>query len=184
MMFRYGPSQTALLQLAGDLSSSDSSLRLRALRGLSSEFRIRELIRLVDTALRIADEQLAAGTYRDDPLKLEQFRPMAAVLPRVRELCLDPDPRVVKMAALALARFDAPPPSYARQRLGEWLRLPGLALGVLMPAALAMLLSLTLGRPFWIMFAATAGVLIALTEGMLYWSVSRATAATQPITNQ
>ena len=177
MMFRYGLSPTALLQLAGDLSSSDSSSRLRALRGLSSDFRIRELIQLVNTAVRIADELIAAGTYRDDPVQLEQFRPIAAVLPRVRELCLDPDPRVAKMAALALAKFDAPPPSYARERLGEWLRLPGFAVGVLMPAALGLLLSLMLGGPFWIIFAATAGIVIALTEGLFYWTIGRATAS-------
>jgi hypothetical protein len=176
-MSRYGLGQTALLQLAADLNSSDASLRFRALQALCADFRIRDLVKLVAAVISAAHERIAAGTYADDASQLEQFRPIAAILPRLRELGVDANSRSGKMAALALARFDAPPPSYVRERLTEWLRVPGLAVGLALPAAIGALLSLALSAPFWITFVATAVFGIALTESVLYWSMKRGRAA-------
>src|SRR5207247_9438425 len=155
-----------------------------ALRALSSAFRVRDLVKLVAAVLRAADEQMAAGTYGDDPCQLAQFRPIAAVLPRLRELAVDADSRIAKVAAVALVRFDAPPPSYMRERLTESLRLPGFTVGLALPAAIGALLSLIFSVPFWIPFVATAAFALALTDSVLYWSRKRGRAAADGLIKQ
>ena len=71
---------------------------------------LRDEIRLVDAAFRIADEQIASGHFTGDSAALETLRPIAGIVCRLQELSSTSRGQVGTAAttALDLLRREAP----------------------------------------------------------------------------
>ena len=100
---RYRPNPDGLLDIAGDLASTDTRAQRRALNELRKDRYAREAVCLAVLAFRAADEQIAAGTFEGNAVQLETFRPIADIVARVSELRSVGDARARDAAAAVLS---------------------------------------------------------------------------------
>jgi hypothetical protein len=99
---RYGYGPEGLRQLAADLASPTPKQQARAANALRKDGGLRDAVRLVDLAFRVADEQKSMGNFTGDAAKLEALRPIAGITRRLQELASASSGKVRVAAAAAL----------------------------------------------------------------------------------
>jgi hypothetical protein len=109
--YRYNPE--GLLELAGDLASPDLKRQGRAAKALRKDRMLRDEVRLVDAAMRITDEQRAAGQFEGDAAALDALRPIGGVIARLQELSSTPHEQVRRTVATALDLIRTEDPAIA-----------------------------------------------------------------------
>jgi len=99
---RYRYDVEGLRELARHLASPDLNLQKRAADALRKDGNLRDVVRLGDVFWRAVEGELAAGRSPGNPIELEKVRPLATIVPRLRELCAAGDRRIRNSAQAAI----------------------------------------------------------------------------------
>ena len=96
----------ALVELAARLKSPSTAVRRKAARTVERNVYVREVIKLAEKTVRMIESAIDQGEYNGDATQLPEFRVVARIGSRLREMHEDPDSKVRDRARRALMKLD------------------------------------------------------------------------------